>query len=219
MDRSRVAIVIAAFNEESTIAAVVCSAKAFGQPIVVNDCSKDETANKAKSVGAILVNHSINKGYDAALNSGFKKAALLGFDYIITLDADGQHDPSLLRMLISEFENGATLVLGVRDSKARFAEHIFGFYTRFRYGILDPLCGLKGYSFPVYELFGHFDSYGSIGTELMLRAVANGKDFKQVPFQAKDRLDKPRFGRLLIANFRILRALLIWIIKIERAIP
>ena len=93
MDRSRVAIVIPAFNEEKTISKVVRAANKFGKSIVVNDGSKDNTGEIAKRSGAIVFMHKINLGYDAALNTGFKKAAKLKFDYIITLDADGQHDP------------------------------------------------------------------------------------------------------------------------------
>ncbi|MDR7152333.1 glycosyltransferase involved in cell wall biosynthesis [Hydrogenophaga palleronii] len=213
MDRSRVAFVIPAFNESSTIFDVIAAASAFGQSIVVNDHSLDDTATIAEAAGALVVNHTINQGYDNALNSGFKAAASLGVDYIVTLDADGQHDPALLPRLIAELENGASLVLGVRSSKARFAEHVFGLYTRLRYGVLDPLCGLKGYRRDLYESIGHFDSYKSIGTELMLRAVASGVGYKQVRFQVRDRADAPRFGRSLVANAKILRALIIWILS------
>lgn len=213
MDRSRIALVIPAYNEATTIAAVVKAAKVYGQVIVVNDCSEDSTAIVAEAAGAVVVNHEVNQGYDGALNSGFRKAALLNYDFIVTLDADGQHDPSLLQGFINKLENGAALVLGVRSSKARIAEHIFAIYTRIRYGILDPLCGMKGYHRIVYESVGHFDSYKSIGTELMLRHAASGATFEQLHFQVRDRLDSPRFGRLMAANLRILRAWLMWLFK------
>ena len=213
MDRSRVALVIPAFNEAATITAVVGAASVYGQTIVVNDCSHDDTALAAEAAGAVVVNHDVNQGYDGALNSGFMEAARLGYDFIITLDADGQHDPSLLQGFISGLENGASHVLGVRRSQARIAEHIFALYTRIRYGVLDPLCGMKGYRRDFYESVGYFDSYKSIGTELMLRSVSSGVAFEQVHFHVRERLDAPRFGRLISANLRILRALLIWLGK------
>jgi glycosyltransferase involved in cell wall biosynthesis len=213
MDRFRVALVIPAFNEAATITEVVRAASAYGQPIVVNDCSKDDTALAAEAVGAVVVNHEVNQGYDGALNSGFREAARLKYDFIITLDADGQHAPSLLQDFITRLENGASLVLGVRSSKARIAEHVFAFYTRIRYGVIDPLCGMKGYRRAAYESVGYFDSYKSIGTELTLRAVSSGVAFEQVHFDVRERLDAPRFGSLVSANFRILRALLIWLGK------
>lgn len=213
MDRSRVALVIPAFNEAATISTVVTAAKEYGQPIVVNDNSQDDTAEIAEAAGAVVVSHAVNQGYDSALNSGFREAARLRFDYIITLDADGQHDPALLEKFIAAMDDGASMVLGVRSSKARLAEHIFAIYARIRYGVLDPLCGMKAYRRDLYEHVGHFDSYKSIGTELMLRAVSSGALFKQVHFKVCDRADAPRFGRLLSANLKILRALFIWISK------
>lgn len=213
MDRSRVALVIPAFNEAATISTVVRVASKYGQPIVVNDNSQDDTAKIAEAAGAIVVNHAVNQGYDGALNSGFTEAARLRFDYIITLDADGQHDPALLEKFIAAMDDGASVVLGVRSSKARLTEHIFALYARIRYGVLDPLCGMKAYRRDLYEHVGHFDSYRSIGTELMLRAVSSGVPFKQVHFKVRDRADAPRFGRLLSANLKILRALFIWTFK------
>lgn len=213
MDRSRVALVIPAFNEAATINSVVKEALVYGQPIVVNDCSTDDTAIVAKAAGAVVVNHKVNQGYDGALNSGFKEATRQKYDFIITLDGDGQHDPSLLLDFITRLENGASLVLGIRSSKARVAEHIFAFYTRIRYGVLDPLCGMKGYRRDIYESVGYFDSYMSIGTELTLRAISSGVAFEQVHIHVRERVDTPRFGSLISANLKIFRALLIWLGK------
>lgn len=213
MGRPRVAIVIPAFNEEKTITKVVKAANKFGKSIVVNDGSKDNTGKKAKSSGAIVFEHKINLGYDAALNTGFKKAAILKFDYIVTLDADGQHDPKLIKKFIDLLKTGESIVLGVRNKKARLAEHFFGFYTNYRYGVKDPLCGLKGYKVKKYKSIKYFDSYNSIGTELMLRIISSRENFKQVYFNVKKRDDKARFGSSIMVNLKILRSLLIWIFK------
>lgn len=69
------------------------------------------------------------------------------------------------------------MVLGVRNSKPRFSEHLFALMTKRKFGIKDPLCGLKGYNVKVYEKLGHFDSYESIGTELMLLSARNNFSF------------------------------------------
>lgn len=212
MERPRVAIIIPAYNESATIADVVKAAKSHGDVIVVDDSSSDETPSLAAAAGAIVVRHEVNRGYDGALNSGFSEAAGLKYDFLITLDADGQHDPALIEKYVDLSARGIPLVLGVRDSKARFAERVFGLYTRLRYGISDPLCGMKGYDRRVFESVGHFDSYGSIGTELMLRAVSKGFTFQQVPFHVRERADKPRFGRLFRANIRILEAMFKWML-------
>lgn len=213
MDRSKVAIIIPAFNEENTISNVVKASTKFGKAIVIDDGSTDKTGEKANKLGAIVITHKINQGYDIALDSGFKKASKLKFNYIITLDADGQHEPTLLKKFIDVLDAGVPTVIGVRDKKARFAEYLFGFYTNYRYGIIDPLCGLKAYRFKNYNSKKFFDTYKSIGTELMLRRVSTGKKYEQIYFKVKERQGKTRFGNSLLANLKILRSLSYCILK------
>jgi hypothetical protein len=129
-------------------------------------------------------------------------------DIVVTFDADGQHDASILDQIIQPLaRNQADIVIGIRPRTARFGEALFGFYTRMRYGVSDILCGLKGYRIDLYKSRGHFDSYGSIGTELALAALAGGarKAIVRVPIHARG--GRPRFGQGLKANWRILRAM------------
>lgn len=215
MDRSHVGIVIPALNESTTIRGVVEAAEIYGVPIVVDDGSTDDTANLARQAGAIVVSHERNRGYDAALNTGFKKAAGLGAEVIITVDADGQHDPSLIQKFIDGIDAGADVVVGVRSRRQRFAEHLFAWYASLRFGIKDPLCGMKAYRTRVYGTLGHFDSYGSIGTELVIFAAKNGFRLGQMPFAVRERKGQSRFGRVLAGNYKIIRAmaLSLWHVK------
>ncbi len=215
MDRSRLGIVIPALNESATISGVVEAAARYGVPIVVDDGSTDDTARLAKQAGAVVVSHERNRGYDAALDSGFRKAAELGSDCIITLDADGQHDPSLIQQFIAEIDAGAEIVVGIRSSRQRLAEHLFAGYARLRFGIEDPLCGMKAYRRAVYQALGHFDSYGSIGTELTMFAARRGYRLAQVPFDVRERLGQSRFGPVVMGNYKIIRALVLslWRVK------
>lgn len=207
MDRSRVALIIPAYNEAGTIFDVVKSAMPFGSPIVVDDGSSDGTALIAEEAGAKVVLHTKNSGYDSALNSGFKEASDLGFEVIITLDADGQHNPMLLVRFIEKINEGADVVLGVRDKRPRIAEDIFAWCSQLKYDISDPLCGMKAYRINVYNSLGYFDSYQSIGTELMLSAVKSGFLMDEVNFNVRDRIDEPRFGRVWQANIKIIRSM------------
>jgi glycosyltransferase involved in cell wall biosynthesis len=209
MDRSRVAIVIPALNESASITSIVTAASAYGVPIVVDDASTDSTAELAARYGATVVSHESTRGYDGALNSGFSKAAEMGCEAIITIDADGQHDPSLIQRFLSAIDAGADVVVGVRTRRQRLAEHMFAWYTSRRYGIIDPLCGMKAYRMRVFTALGHFDSYKSIGTELALFAAEHGYRLAQVPFAVRDRQGTPRFGRALSGNLKIIRAMLL----------
>ena len=215
MDRSRLGIIIPALNEEDSIGSVVRKCRDHGMLIVVDDGSSDCTAEIARNEGAEVVRHDINRGYDAALDSGFRKAAELGCDFVVTIDADGQHNPELIGKCFALLDNGADVVIGHRDKRQRLAEHCFAFLTKILYGVSDPLCGLKGYRMSVYHALGHFDSYGSVGTELALFAVRNGFRLKQVPINVRERIGSPRFGRRLYANCKIFRAMLLSLVKVR----
>jgi len=179
----------------------------YGIAIVIDDGSSDRTGEIALGEGAQVVRHETNKGYDAALESGFRKAAALGCKFVITIDADGQHDPLLLAKFCELLDAGADIVVGNRNERARLAEYCFAFLTKTMYGIADPLCGLKAYRMKIYSELGHFDSYGSIGTELALYAVRQGYRLQEVPVVVRERSGLPRFGRRFSANYKIFRAM------------
>lgn len=208
MNRSKLAVIIPAWNERDTIGNVVRSVIGISTPIVVNDCSKDSTATEAAEAGAIVVNHEVNHGYDGALNSGFQKAAELGFEYAITFDADGQHDADLLRQFYMLLLNGNDLVLGIRPFFPRFSEFIFSLVSRFTLGVRDPLCGMKGYRMDLFHRHGCFDSCKSIGTELALWSCHKKHVFVQIPVPIHKRMDNPRFGKKIQANVNIFCAII-----------
>ena len=182
MVRSSTAIIIPAFNEEKNIGSVILNAKNFGDVIVIDDFSQDKTKIIAQNSGAKVISHNLNMGYSKALNTGFSFASSLNYDFLITLDADGQHDPNMLLCFQQALENGADCVLGYRDEKQRFAEILFSVFTKAKWGILDPLCGLKGYRLDLYLKLGCFDKHNLIGTELMLFAAKHRAKIIQVPY-------------------------------------
>jgi glycosyltransferase involved in cell wall biosynthesis len=206
---SRVVAVIPAFNESKTIAAVVAGVRAHvDDVVVVDDHSADTTGEEAKGAGAIVVRNAVNLGYDGSLNAGFAEAARRGAGIVLTFDADGEHDPADVPRLIALIvEDRADIVAGQRPRLAGPAEKIFAVYTWLRYGIADPLCGLKAYRRNVYDAVGQFDTVQSIGTELMIRGLHRNFRLALVPIALHRRADISRFyARRLRANLRILRA-------------
>lgn len=111
----RLAIIIPAYNEAGTISAVISKAKKYGSVIVIDDASKDNTKEIAKKCGATVVSHEKNMGLGASLRTGFRYATSKKFDSVITLDADGQHDPSDIPKFISRLDEGYEFVLGQRN--------------------------------------------------------------------------------------------------------
>jgi len=211
--------IVAAFNEAATIEEVVRKIlRHVDEVIVINDCSSDATAERAASAGALVLHQGVNRGYDCALQKGFECALRRQADIILTIDGDGQHNPDDIPRLIAPLVAGTVdLVISQRPKLNHFCERIFSLYSRLRYGIRDPLCGLKAYSRPVCEKVGHFDTLGSIGTQLMFEAVTHGFRIELVPIQIRERLDTSRFYiKRFWGNLRILRALIRVVVGVSK---
>ena len=115
MPLSKILVCIPAYNEAERIASVITGATRFLPVLVVDDGSSDETARVAQESRAEVLQQRPNQGKGAALLAGFRLALEKGFDAVITLDADGQHDPGEIPLFIGEFEGGGDLVIGQRD--------------------------------------------------------------------------------------------------------
>ncbi|MCG2660685.1 MAG: glycosyltransferase family 2 protein [Kiritimatiellae bacterium] len=109
-------VVIPAYREQHMIRDVVQRVRKYVQPvIVVDDGSPDRTAEEAADAGAVVVRHTANMGKGVALNTGFNYARQNQFDYLITLDADGQHDPADIPRFIEAYERtGIPVLIGNR---------------------------------------------------------------------------------------------------------
>lgn len=105
-----------AFNEEASVGAVVKEvfAKLPGIAIlVVDDGSADGTTHEARAAGALVATLPYNLGVGGAMRTGFRFALENGFDNVVQIDSDGQHDPSNVPQLLEALES-ADLVLGAR---------------------------------------------------------------------------------------------------------
>jgi glycosyltransferase involved in cell wall biosynthesis len=210
MTSPRVIAVIPAYNEEKTVGRVVAEVKKqVAEVIVVDDRSSDATARAAEGSGAMVLTRTGDRGYDASLNDGFAEAARRGANIIMSIDDDGEHDAAdIPRILAPILEGRADIVAGQRPHTRHWSEAIFSLYTRSRFGVRDPLCGLKAYDRAVYDAVGFFDEHRSIGTELMLRGIRRGFRIVLVPITLHQRADISRFYTLNIrGNLRILKAL------------
>lgn len=113
----KVFIVIAAFNEEHALGAVIKGLQKGGYRniVVVDDGSKDRTSAVAESHGAAVVRHVLNRGQGAALKTGIDYALQQNADIIVTFDADGQHRVEDLKAMIMPVANGQVdVTLGSR---------------------------------------------------------------------------------------------------------
>lgn len=116
--QSKVLALIPAYNESLHIQAVVQSVRAHLPVLVVDDGSKDATVDLAEAAGAEVLRQIPNQGKGTALRAGFRKALELGYEAVITLDADGQHDPAEIPLFLSAYEQEKfPLIIGQRNFK------------------------------------------------------------------------------------------------------
>jgi glycosyltransferase involved in cell wall biosynthesis len=113
----RVLVVIPTYNEAGNIGAVVTAVRAIaaGEIVVIDDCSDDDTATLARAAGAIVLRHSCNLGIGGAVQTGFLYALQCGYDAVVRVDGDGQHDPAYITAMLEPLASGrADVVVGSR---------------------------------------------------------------------------------------------------------
>ncbi len=130
---------IPAFDEEKTIAKVVVHAlKQASRVLVVDDGSRDDTAVIAEKLGAVVVRHGRNLGKGAALRTCLEWAKKLNADVVVTLDADGQHDPDEIPNIVAPILKGeADIVVGTRTGRGDMPT-----YRRVGSKVLDRMTGV-----------------------------------------------------------------------------
>ncbi len=155
-------IVIPAYNAADTISAVIEECLAAGLPLlVVDDGSSDDTALRAAGFPVEVKRHLVNRGKGAALRTGFAWALERGFTGVVTLDSDGQHDPTAILFLVRQAVESRTDILiasrstqfnkmaGLRNSWNRFG--VWCMRKRTGFEITDSQSGFRYYSARLLE--------------------------------------------------------------------
>lgn len=182
-------VLIPAYREAGRIQAVVAAVREYiPDVIVVDDGSPDTTAEEAERAGARVIRHKVNSGKGAALDSGFRQARALGFDYVITMDGDGQHAPADLSGFIQAYrQSGIPVWVGSRMAETRSMPRVRRMTNRFMSWLLsremgqwvpDTQCGYRLYALSVVPEStagsGRFAAESEILMELSLQGVKIG---------------------------------------------
>ncbi len=183
-------IVMPALNEAATVGAVVQDATAWAPVLVIDDGSSDDTATTARRAGAEVIRHERRRGKGQAILTGIAAARERGARMVVTMDADGQHDPRDLGLLLAAaHEAPGTLVVGCRRDPetalppARLnARTVASFFTSWVTGrsLRDTQSGYRVY--PI-ELFDEIrPSHGGfvLETEVLVAAVRRGFDIVEI---------------------------------------
>ena len=185
----RVAALIPAYQAAAHLGEVLLGLAALEpapEVLVVDDGSRDATAEVARQFGARVISFAANRGKGHALLAGF--AALRAHDGVVTLDADGQHPPHCFPAFLRAAESGADLVLGTRARTAdmpairRLANHFASDWATWLAGqqISDSQCGYRLYGRAVLERTPVTPGRYELETEIAVRAARLGFRLSEV---------------------------------------
>jgi glycosyltransferase involved in cell wall biosynthesis len=164
---ARILVLLPALNEAARIRRVLREVRTqvSGDLLVVDDGSSDDTAGEARRGGARVAVHPVNLGYGAALQTGYRYALRHGYDAVLQLDADGQHDPASIPSLLAALSS-ADVVVGSRflgadsyrpPATRRVGMWLFAQIATWLCGqrITDPTSGFQAISREALRFYAH----------------------------------------------------------------
>lgn len=193
MDKSRVAVVIPVYNHQGKVAEVIREALKLHLPLfVIDDGSTDSTYNRIKDISHVtVIRHDTNRGKGAAILTGFA-AAQPSADWVITLDADGQHQPENARNLIRAVPHGERpIIVGLREGmdhshvpwSSRFGRKFSNFWVRASGGpkIRDTQSGFRLYPLPEAMHLNVRARRFQFEVEILVKAIWQGIPVLETP--------------------------------------
>lgn len=188
----KIFILIPAYNEEKIIGKVINDVKkeGFKNIIVVDDGSSDKTKEEAKKAGAIVISHLLNRGKGAAIKTGIEFLKQIDFDYLITIDGDGQHNVKDIKKVVAKLDDDYQVVLGNRFLKKnqmpffnRISNYLANILTYLIYGLYvgDSQSGFRGYSKKAIHLLDLSSDKYEFDSEVIKEIAHHKLKFFEIP--------------------------------------
>ncbi len=159
--------------------------------VVVDDGSRDRTADEAEAAGATVIRHTGNMGKGIALNTGFRYAREHNFDCLITMDADGQHDPAdIPRFIATHVSTGIPVLIGNRMGATanmplirRWTNRLMSWFLSRTMGqyVPDTQCGFRLYRSDVLPFIEAQSARYAAESEILLLIAGRGIRMDSVP--------------------------------------
>ncbi len=197
-------IIIPVHNEVHTIARVINEVRAsapVSDVLVIDDASTDGSSEAARLEGALVMDLPFNLGIGGAVQTGFKLAIQRGYDVVVQVDGDGQHDPSFIKQLIEPIANGTTdISIGSRhlhdgNSKSsttrevgmRFFSWLTSYLTSVK--VTDCSSGFRALGRNAYTLFSEQYPVDFPDAEALIAAHRAGLRITEIPvkFRAREK--------------------------------
>jgi glycosyltransferase involved in cell wall biosynthesis len=214
---ARFCVLVPAYQEEKRIGEVVAGIRRHCPSIlVIDDGSTDATADRACEAGAEVIRHPVNKGKGAALHTGFQAALQRAYDFVITMDADGQHAPDDIPGFLQACADGRTDVLvGTRMDRAKdmpFHRKLTNYFMSWLLSremgqwVPDTQCGYRLYSARAIRNIPEGAQRFAAESEVLLVLANKGFRFGAVPIQVIYRDEKSKI-RPMLDTFRFFKML------------
>lgn len=184
------------FNEVDTLDAVLNEVTWYSHDVlVVDDGSSDGTTERlAARDDVIVVTHQQNRGYGAALSTAFKYAIDKGYDYLVTIDCDGQHEPQRIRQFVTAcHESGADIISGSRylqsfdadtpppEERRKINHEITKSLNEILdFQLTDTFCGFKAYSTRALRKLNIAETGYAMPLELWVQAACHKLTVKEI---------------------------------------
>jgi hypothetical protein len=236
IDRSSCLAVVPAYNEEATVASVVGQLHREAPQLdvlVIDDGSTDSTATRARRAGARVLRMPFNLGIGGAVQAGFKFAYENGYDFMVQVDGDGQHDATQLPKLFTAMERReGDMICGSRFAgptgyvapiSRRTGIHIFAFLLSrlLRQPVTDPTSGFRLYNRRAITLFARDYPHDYPEVEAVLMLYHHRLTLREVPVRMHPRgagassINSPKSAYFMI---KVLLALFVGLGR-RRAVP
>lgn len=222
----KVIVTLAAYNEIKNINWVLSGIIERGYTcILVDDGSSDGTAEAARKMGARVIRHIRNLGQGWGVLTGFKAALREDCDVIVEMDADGQHDPGEIELLVKKLEESqADIVVGSRvlgqnyPNAPFFRKKFLPFFTGIinfltGYRMTDSMCGFRAFTKSALEraqpVLDDMLEPQYLAAEMFIRFSALGLKVDEVPIHLRDRTSGVSYKGFIRYGWGVLKAILV----------
>lgn len=187
----RIVVAMPAYNEEKYIGSIILQARQHAsEVIVVDDGSTDNTVKVSQLAGATVIKHLENQGYGAAIQDILIQAKKRNPAVLVILDADSQHDPEEIPVLVEAVFQGSDLVIGSRKiprdnipAYRRIGQKVISYLSRSLSGkkLSDTESGFRAYSSRALDVLEPKEKGMAVSAEIISEATKKGLKITEVP--------------------------------------
>lgn len=174
--------------------------------LIIDDCSEDETEKLLKKKKINYVRNLTNLGYEKSLIKGLNYLKKKKFKYVLTLDGDGEHPMNKIKKIYSLAKNKkADLIICNRKYKNRFLEDLLSLFFQIRFGLKDPLSGMKIYYLPkINNLISKIDN-NSFLVDVIVMFINKKYNILNYKITTKKKIGESKVGYNLSVQLKILK--------------